>query len=46
MVLFTMLVHLLLLPTRQELIHWLMLVGFRISIAKLDVDDAVSLDLP
>ena len=37
---------LLLLPTIQELINWIMLVGIRVSIEKYDVDDGVSLDLP
>ena len=36
----------LLLPTSQELIHWIILVGIRFSISKYDVDDGVSLDLP
>ena len=30
----------------QELIHWLMLVGLRVRMAKYDVNDCFSLDLP
>ena len=40
------LILILLLPTSQELIHWIILVGIRFSISKYDVDDGVSLDLP
>ena len=44
--LLTVLVLILLIPMSQEIIHWLILVGIRVSIAKSDVDDGVSLDLP
>ena len=46
MAVLTVLILLLLIPTRQELIHWLILVGIRVSIYKSDVDDGISLDLP
>ena len=42
----TVLILILLLPTIQELIHWLMLVGIRVSVSKFDVDDGVSLAFP
>ena len=38
------LVLLVLLPMSQELIHWLIIVGIHISIAKYDINDSVSLD--
>ena len=42
----TRLILILLLPPIQELIHWLILAGIHGSIAKSDVNDGVSLDLP
>ena len=33
-------------PPRQELHHWVILVGTRVSIAKFDVHDGVSLLIP
>ena len=46
MAVFTIIILLFLLPTTQELIHWLILVGIRVSITKYDVDYGVSIDFP
>ena len=37
---------LLLMLTRQEIIHWIILVVIRVRVSKYDVDYGVSLDLP
>ena len=42
----TVLILVLLLPTRQEIIHWFVLVGVCIQVSKSDIDYGVSLDLP
>ena len=42
----TVIILIYLLPTKQELIHWLVLVGIIISISKSGVDDGVSMDFP
>ena len=41
---FTISIFLLILQTKYELIHWLMLVGTRVSVSKSDVNDDVSLE--
>ena len=38
-----MLVLILLVPTSQDLIHWLMLVGICVIVSKFDFDNGVSL---
>ena len=42
----TVIILILLLPTIQEPIHWLILVGIRVGVYKFAVDDGVSLVLP
>ena len=42
----TVIILLLILPTSQDLIYWLMLVGICVSKSKFDFDDGVSLAFP
>ena len=46
MVFLTVLILILLLPTIQEIIHWIIPVGICISIFKYDVKNGVSMDSP
>ena len=40
----TMLILIFLLSMIQEIVHWIIILGVRISINKYDVDDGISLD--
>ena len=42
----TLIILLLIIPTIQDIIHWLILAGIRVSVSKSDLSYGVSLDFP